>query len=114
MNDVEFANILYSLGEYLAREKKFTINPRRETDFKNALEIAYALFPDSKIYTEDDPLQMGAMILCIEDYNISAVGEREINLFNSMTALADNFETYALPDGNVKFAAVFQEVLVRI
>lgn len=114
MNDEIFMQILKQLGNYLTREKKFIINPMREADFKKAIEIACGLFPDSKIYTEDDPLQLGAMILCIEDFDISVAGEREINLFNDMTALADNFETYALPNGNVKFAAVFQEVLIRI
>ena len=114
MNDIEFTNILNKLGKYLAMEKKFTVNPEREAEFKKAIKIACELFHDSKVYTEDDPLQMGAMILCIEDFDISVAGEREINLFNEMTELADNFEIYALDENTVKFAAVFQEVLKRI
>lgn len=114
MNDVEFARIMRALGRYLAKEKKFTVNPKRKEEFEKAIEFACTLFPDSHIYTKDDPIQMGAMILCVEDYNIDVVGVREMKLFHEMTALADNFEFYALPNGNVKFAAVFQNVLKRI
>ncbi|MBQ3017401.1 MAG: hypothetical protein IJD89_00495 [Clostridia bacterium] len=114
MNDETFMGILKQLEKYLATEKKFIVNTFRETEFKKAIELACKLFPDAKIYTNDDPLQMGAMILCIEDYNISAAGETEINLFSDIIALADNFEFYSLSNGDVKFAAVFQNVLVRI
>lgn len=114
MNDTEFMNILNQLNQYLKMEKKFVLNPMRETEFKKAIELACKLFPDAKIYTNDDPLQMGAMILCIEDYSLSACGETEINLFSDIIALADNFELYPLNEETVKFAAVFQNVLVRI
>lgn len=114
MNDSEFAKILNELGKYIAMEKKFIRNPMRETEFKKAIELACNLWPDANIHINDDPLQMGAMILCVEDYSISAAGVREIKTFSDIIALADNFEFYSLPDGNVKFAAVFNNVLVRI
>lgn len=114
MNDAEFTKILNALGKYLATEKNFVVNTMRETEFKKAIKLVCELFPDANIYTNDDPLQMGAMILCAEDYSLSACSEREINLFSEIIALADNFEFYALPNGNVKFAAVFNHVLVRI
>lgn len=114
MNDETFMQILKQLGNYLATEKNFVINPFRESEFKKAIELACKLFPDATIYTNDDPLQMGAMILCIEDYSLSATGETEINLFSDIIALADNFELYPLNEETVKFAAVFQNVLVRV
>ena len=114
MNNTEFMNILNQLNNYLKMEKKFVLNSMRETEFKKAIELACKLFPDAKIYTNDDPLQMGAMILCIEDFSLSVCGETEIKLFSDIISMADNFEFYPIDEGTVKFAAVFQNVLVRI
>lgn len=111
MNDAEFLAILNQLKDYLAMHKTFILNPMRETEFKNAVALAYELFPEAKVTIEDDPLQMGAMILCIEDFDLDV---SEMKLFAEMIEKADNFEVYALEKGNVKFAAVFQNVLVRI
>lgn len=111
MTDAKFNVTLKKLAEYLAMEKKFVVNPLREPEFKQAMYNAFELFPDSKIWIEDDPLQMGAMILCIEGLDFSVT---EINLFSAMIATADNFEIYPTDNENVRFAAVFQNVLVRI
>lgn len=114
MNDAEFQSILDQLSKYLAADKKFISNPFRETELKEAIAKAKELFPDAKVELHDDPLQMGAMILRIEDFAISATGEREINLFSEIIRHADNFEIYPIDADNVRFAAVFQNVLVRI
>ena len=111
MTDAEFNLILKKLGDYLAMEKTFVVNPFREPEFRHALYTAYELFPDAKIWIEDDPLQMGAMILKIESFDFDVT---EVNLFSAMIATADNFEIYPTDNGNVRFAAVFQNVLVRI
>ena len=114
MNEAEFHGILDQLSEYLTANKTFIPNPFRETELKNALTTARELFPNAKIELKDDPLQMGAMILRIEDFEIGATGEREINLFSELIKHADNFEIYPIDDDNVRCAIVFQNVMVRI
>lgn len=114
MNDYEFQLLLNKLHEYLATEKTFVENSIRTMEIKNAAEVAHELFPEAKIYIKDDPLQMGAMILRIEAFDINISTEREMNLFSELINLADNFEVYAIEDGNIRLAIVFQDVLVRI
>lgn len=102
--------ILDAIGKHLKREKVFVQNPARVKEVARSLEIAKTLFPDHKTEIEDDPLQAGALILSIEctDSIDSLIvrGEREIELFNEMTAAMDNFEIYEI-DGHIRFAAVF-------
>lgn len=114
MTDAEFQSILNKLNEYLATNKTFISNPFRETEIKSAIEAARKLFPNATIALNDDPLQMGAMILTIEDFDITATGTEEINLFYDIVKLADNFEIYPVEKDKVHFAAVFQNVLIRI
>ncbi len=114
MTDNEFFSILSDLKAYLASKKTFIENPFRVREFENAVHIARKLFPDAKIEIKDDPLQMGAMIFAIEDYDLDVSGETEINLFAEMTAKADNFETYPTDNGSVRLAVLFQNVLVRV
>ena len=114
MNDAEFQIILNQLSQYLAMEKNFIINPMRETEFKKAIELACELFPDAKVYIQNDPLKMGAMILRMEAFDINISGEREIKLFSELIASADNLEMYAIEDSNIRLAVVFQNVLIRI
>lgn len=114
LNDAEFQVILNQLSQYLAMEKNFIVNPIRETEFKKAIKLACELFPDAKVYIQNDALEMGAMILRVESFDINISDEREIKLFSELISIADNFEVYAIEDNNIRFAAVFQNVLVRI
>lgn len=114
MNDAEFQGILNQLGQYLATDKNFIVNPVREPEFKRAVALANELFPNTNVYIKDDPLQMGAMILRMEAFDINISTEREIILFTELINLADNFEVYAIENGNIRLAIVFQDVLVRI
>lgn len=111
MTDAEFMDLLTQLKAYLDMDKAFITNPFREMEFKNAVQLAHELFPEAKIEIHDDPIQMGAMIFSIEDY---ALDVTETSRFSEMIAKADNFEVYPTDKGNVRFAAVFQGVLVRI
>ena len=113
MTDNEFQALLDKLGEYLSANKTFIPNPFREREIKSAMEMACKLFPDAEIALKDDPIQMGAMILTIEDFDMTATGATEINLFCDIVKLADNFEIYPVGD-KLHFAAVFQNVLVRL
>lgn len=114
MTDEEFNSILTSLNKYLQMEKKFIVNPMREAEFRSALSKANELFPKAKIEVHDDPLEMGAMILHIEDYSLDVCKGNQNDMFIEIVRDADNFEIYATPDGNVCLAAVYQDVLVRI
>ena len=109
--------ILDAIGKHLKREKVFVQNPARVKEVARSLEIAKILFPEHKTEIEDDPLQTGALILCIEctdvDDSILVRGTREIELFNEMTAAMDNFEIYEI-DGHIRFAAVFNGALKLI
>lgn len=111
MNDADFQSILDQLKAYLATKKNFIENPFRLTELKKANDLANQLFPDAKIYLKNDPLEMGAMILCVEDFDLSVT---ETKLFSEMVEKANNFEMYALDNGDVKLAIMFQNVLVRI
>lgn len=111
MNEAEFKAILDQLKAYLAMDKTFIKNPFRATEFEKAIMLAHELFPDAKIEIHDDPLQTGAGIFSIEDYDFDVT---EVALFSTMIEKADNFEIYPTNNGNVRFAAVFNNVLVRI
>lgn len=114
MNDEEFVSFAAKIDEYLKAEKTFIQDLNRTREIKNATEIAHQLFPDAKINIADDPLQMGALILCIEDFDVAVRGVTEIDLFNDMVSKADNFEIYPIGNDKVKIAILFGRVLRRI
>ena len=109
--------ILNAIGKHLKREKVFVQNPARVKEVAHSLEITKMLFSDHKTEIKDDPLQAGALILqidCTDAIDSMIVrGEREIELFNEMTAAMDNFEIYEI-DGHIRFAAVFNGALKLI
>lgn len=111
MNDEEFMAILDQLKTYIDRQNTFVENPFRMNEFTKAIKKANELFPEAKITIKDDPLQMGAMILNIEDYDLDIT---ETDYFADLIKSADNWEIYSLPNGNVCLAAVFQHALVKI
>ena len=111
MNDEEFLVILDKLKAYIESDKAFIDNPFRMVEFKEAIAKANELFPEAKIEVKDDPLQMGAMILSIEDYDLDIT---ETDDFAELIKSADNWEIYSLENGNVCLAAVFNNVLIRI
>ena len=113
MDDKEFEGLMGELEQYLAQDKVFIKNPIRMQEFQRAREIASELFQDSQISIEDDPLQMGALILRIDGLDITIRGKREIALFCELISNADNFEIYAVED-SVRFAILFNNVLVRM
>ena len=114
MNDAEFISFLDTLSAYLASEKNFITNPFRLKEFEQAMEMAKKLYPDANVYAEEDPLQMGAMILCIEEYDIGASSVTEVELFNDIISLADNFEIRTIGEEKVRFAALFNNVFIRV
>lgn len=114
MNEEEFMSLADKIDKYIKENKVFVQDLNRTREIKTATEIASQLFPNAKVYIADDPLQMGALILCIEDFDIVVRGVTEIDLFKSMVGKADNFEIYSIGDERVKVAILFNKVLRRI
>lgn len=114
MDDKEFTLLAEKLQKYLKREKVFVKNPARFAEVEHAFNIAQKLFSNSEVTIDDDPIQMGALILRIEGYDIVAVGQEEIALFSELISKADNFEIYAVGDEKIKFSLVFSGALTRL
>lgn len=114
MNDAEFLSFMGGLKEYLETQKVFIQDPIRFAEVERATEIAREIFKDMEVSIEDDPLQMGALILCIKGFDITVRGEREIKFFQELIDKADNFEIYPVGDEKVKFAIMFNRVLRRL
>ncbi len=111
MNEEEFMTMVEVLADYLAEQKVFVQNPQRMAEVNTAMEIACRLFPDSTITIEDDPLQMGGVILCIEDFDIAV---RETEAFVQLISNANNFEIYTTGKESVKIAILFAGALTLI
>ena len=114
MDDKEFELIAQDLQQYLEHEKVFVKNPTRFAEVEAAYSIAKQLFADSDVSIADDPIQMGALILRIEGYDIVIRGQEEIELFSTLISKADNFEIYSLAEDKIKFALVFSGALTRL
>lgn len=113
MSDQQFQHFLSELKDYLKQPKMFTTNLDRAREFYHAVDLAEQLFSDATVEIQDDPLQAGAMILCVDAMDIVVRGAKEIKLFNEMVSNASNFEIY-FSKGNIHFAAVFQGVHKRV
>lgn len=113
MNDEEFMSLMNELGDYLKKEKVFIKNPVRFAEVNTAREIAKELFADSSVTVENDPLQMGAMSLCIKCFDVVIRGTREINLFQQLIANADNFEIYPAGNEQIEISIMFYDVLIK-
>lgn len=111
MNEVDFDCFTDKLSEYLKRQKIFIQNPKRMAHVNAATEMACKLFPDAEITLEDDPLQMGAVILCVKDFDITV---RETKEFAELISNADNFEIYSTDDESVKMSVLFSNALTKI
>ena len=114
MDSQEFKGLMDKLAQYLESEKVFIKNPARFAEVNAAFQIASQLFTDAEVTISDDPLQMGALILRIESYDIIVRGQEEIALFSALIATADNFEIYPANNEKIKFALVFSGALIRL
>lgn len=114
MDDKEFQAIMGSLAQYLEMPKAFVPNPERLAEVQRATVIANRLFADMTVSVKDDPIQMGALILCIEGFDIVVRGKEEIELFTALIAKADNFEIYPVNGESIKVSIVFSKVFTRV
>ena len=113
LSNEDFMGLMDELAEYLKKEKVFIQNPVRYIEVQRAASIAKELFKDYSISIKDDPIQMGALILCISGFDITIQGEEEIALFTELISKANNFEIYPVGE-KVKFSILFANVLKRI
>ena len=111
MNDNEFAELMGALKKYLDSPKMFVQNLPRLMEINAAAEMAKKLFPEAKICFKDDPIQMGALILSIEDYDLTI---REMDVFSEMISKANNFEIYAVNEETVCLSILFNNALIRL
>lgn len=114
MNDKELELLAEKLQNYLEREKMFIKNPARFAEVERAFIIAQKIFSDSEVTIADDPIQMGALILRIEGYDITIRGQEEIDLFSELISKANNFEIYPTTDDKIRFSLVFSGALTRL
>lgn len=114
MDDKEFETLMQELGSYLEREKVFIKNPDRFAEIERAMEISAQLFSDASIAIKDDPLQMGALVVRIDCFDVTVRGETEIKLFTELISVADNFEIYPVGDERLCFALMFGNALTKL
>ena len=110
MNDKEFIHFADALKEYLDAKKQFKINKERFTELQRMVDIAHTLFPNMRISIEDDPLQLGRLILSIKGYDIIINNEDKIKMFAELIFNADNFEICPLPDEELEFALMYNDI----
>lgn len=110
MNEEELVKLADILEEYLTENKVFVQNPERMSKVNAATEMACRLFPEAEINIEDDPLQMGAIILTIKDFDIVV---RETEMFVEIINDADNFEIFKDNEG-IKISILFSNALILL
>lgn len=113
-DDEMFLSLAELVEKSLKIEKVFTPNLSRYVDVLQAKKIAEELFSDMTITVKPDSLQLGALILSINGFDVNIAGEREIKLFQMLISKADCFEIYSTGDEEVKFALMFYNALTRI
>lgn len=111
MTEKEFMQFTDLLTEYLEAEKVFVQNPKRMADVEEAYGIADCLFPEAKITIEDDPIQMGAVFLQVDDFEISVT---ETKVFRELIAKADNFVVYPIDSETLRLSIMFDHALIRL
>lgn len=112
MNEKEFMDFTRALGNYLKIPKTFIANDERMHDVENAVTIAKQLFKDMDISIREDPLQLGALFVCIQGFDIVISNKNEIALFIDLISKADNFEIYAKED-DVSFSIMFGNAFIK-
>lgn len=114
LSNENFMDLMDELAKYLENEKVFIQNPARYAEVQRAAAIAKELFNEYDISIKDDPIQMGALILCINGFDITVQGKRSKELFKELISQANNFEIYPVGDDKVRFSILFANVLKRI
>ena len=112
MDHNDFMEFSSSLKEYLDAEKNYIPNIARLREVSDAIDTAREIYPEHEIALVKDPLQMGTLFLDITGADISAIGEREIELFQKIVSKADNFETVPLKEDMVRLSVCFTDAFI--
>ena len=112
--DYEVLEMMRGLEDYLEMEKVFIPNAQRCQEVCTAFNKAKQLFDDADISVTQDPLQMGALILGVNDVQIEITGTEQIIKFMEMISVADNFIVYSVSEDKVRLAITFQNALIRL
>jgi hypothetical protein len=102
------------IKEYITAEKTFAENHARIKEVEHAANVAKELFDDAEVYIKQDPLQLGALIVCIESHDIVLRGLKGINLFHEIISKASNLEVYAMDDGNIRCSILFNDAFILV
>ena len=113
MNYSEFMDFIRALTDYLEEEKVFIKNPARMADVERAVNIAKELFTNMQVNVVDDSIQLGSLVVRIDAYDITVRGTRERELFMELISKANNFEIYPVGDEKLRFAIMFDDVLIH-
>ncbi len=111
MNDAEFQKFADELMQYLEKEKVFVADTKRIAEVNAAAELAREMFPDANITIEEDPLQMGGLFLCIDDFDIVV---RETERFAELISKANNFEIYPKADEKLQLNIAFAKAMIKV
>lgn len=114
LNEEQFEQLINKLNEYLQSEKVFVKNPIKTRATIRAVKILHELFPDDAMEIKDDPLQMGAVVVCVDTPMFVIRGKGKLNLFSELASIVDNFEIINGKGDEVHFAAVIQNVYIKI
>ena len=110
MYNDDFKKMLDDVEQYLAIDKKFVENSDRMQDVMTACKLACELFHDAEISILQDPLQLGALILQIVDYQLDVSATRRIKTFNEIVSKSDNFAFFPSEDEKVELTIMFNGV----
>ena len=105
----EFNELMRTIQKYAESDKTFVVNDIKMAEVKRAFNLAVELFPDASIYTEQDALQLGHVVLHIKDFDITVCGQENIDRFAALISKSANFEIFASGE-DVKFSLMFHNV----
>ena len=110
MSKKEFLEFAEQMKTYLEANKINTINKKRFKDMQRMFEIATELFPDMNIEFQEDPLQLGRIILCIKGYGFDVSGTERTKMFVELISNADNFEVYSNEEEVISLDIMYGDV----
>ena len=93
-----FEQSMEALAAYLHQEKRFVENKPRRAELDETLHMARLIFPRARIGLLDDPLQLGAMTIAIDDADLSLFGKEQIKQYGHLLDHADTVAVYPIGD----------------
>ena len=114
LRNKEFADLLRGVKDYITAEKTFVENHARIEEVEYVAELAKKMFEDANVYIKQDPMKLGALIVCIESYDIALNNIKHICAFSEVISKASNLEIYATNDGNIRCSILFNDAFIIV